>query len=585
MIYRELHSPLKAKEWTFAVTLIAPMVMADDRGGDSPVWSTVVNNDDFAPQSNQERFFSYNPPSVNRQGRVVFRARAKKPTAGVGNPVQNDESGHGGQHVHGIFSRDMQTLADIVTIASNQPPDDVLPEPNNITHPGPATFNEFPAFPRIDKSESMTAFRGQATPSWEVSMGDEAEKFGGTSGLYAGFIRTLTTAIRNIEAPFFPEYLVPQKALPAGTVVTHFEQFPRAPTPTANLVAFKGNYSVDNMPYTGVFYRKVTGLSQNDSVQMIASSATTCIPNYTPCVKFGSTAPPSAADKKVVFVGWDNEEQPQRGGIYWAEMKDKNPNLPADLIRPLIEINTTLVPGFDGVPLLEELRFVRLSETLSFDGQYLAFWGTWGDEVKTVILICPNEGNQAAIKYCKDYEEHKEVSVPVHQGIFVLNTYNGTLKMAARADSYSEYDDFLYWNFSGRPPGTGRHGEDGSVGDDFEEPRWRSNVFLAVDGPQVAFKARSHRLDDSGVWDDSTVDGIYLKNTQKNHSANRITLLNTLTPRKQLDPSAPADTVVKTLSIERDGYRNGWLVINASIAGLESETEENTWAGIYLTRP
>ncbi len=559
--------------------LIAPMAMSEGY----PIWSTVVNNDDLAPHSAQQHFFSYNPPSVNAQGIVVFRARAKNSNSGGENGPAPADSDQANPPVHGIFSRNMQDLTDIVTLASNQSPNDVLPEPNNITHPGPATFNEFPSFPRLDKFEPIAAFRGQSTPSWEVQTGGETEKSGGTSGVYTGFIDHLKTAIRNIEAPFFPEYLVPDSALPQGAFETHFEQFPGAPSPSVNLVAFKGNYSIDDVPYTGVFYRKVPGQSEVNTVQMIANSATTCIPDTQPCVKFGSTAPPSAVGKKMVFLGLNDEAHPEWGGIYLAEMKEKNPNDSERLLKPLVEINKTPVPDTDGNPVNESAVLTRLGESISFDGQYLAFWGAWGDEFKTVKMVCPDEGNRVLIAYCKENQDNKNVEVPVNQGIFVLNTNNGVLKMAAQ--THSRDDDFLYWNFSGRPPGMVNDHEGDDMTEDFEEPRWRSNAFLAVDGSRVAFKARAGYLDESsGLWDDSTIDGIYLKNTQDNQVA--ITLVNTLTPGNQLDPSAPAETIVATLGIERDGYRKGWLVINASMTAPESDAhEENSWAGIYLIRP
>ena len=36
---------------------------------------------------------------------------------------------------------------------------------------------------------------------------------------------------------------------------------------------------------------------------------------------------------------------------------------------------------------------------------------------------------------------------------------------------------------------------------------------------------------------------------------------------------------VTSVGIERDGLRNGWLAVAASMGD-----EENSWAGVYLTR-
>ncbi len=39
------------------------------------------------------------------------------------------------------------------------------------------------------------------------------------------------------------------------------------------------------------------------------------------------------------------------------------------------------------------------------------------------------------------------------------------------------------------------------------------------------------------------------------------------------------DLPIVALSIERDGFRNGWLAVSASMADAE-----NGWAGVYLTQ-
>ena len=161
--------------------------------------------------------------------------------------------------------------------------------------------------------------------------------------------------------------------------------------------------------------------------------------------------------------------------------------------------------------------------------------------------------------------------LPVHQGCFVHDTVSGqTTRVAATGDAYG---DFLYWTFSGRPPGVGEPDEG-----DQELPRWRSAAFtavfqgLAASRVQVAFKARR-----SG---EAVVDGLYLANLGGRRPG-ITTLVETGTPGTVLDPMAPAGAVVTTFGIERDGLRNGWLAISASM--LDEVTGE-AWAGVYVRR-
>jgi hypothetical protein len=180
-------------------------------------WRLVVDNNSSPPGIATEKFFSYNQPSVNDNGLVVFRARAKIPTGGQG----------GGEPTRGIFVRNMAKKSDIRTIASTKAPLDVVPAPNNVTKPKPATFNEFPAFPRIDKTSSTVAFRGQSQPSWEDPV---LGKLGGTTGLYINPNGNFMTGIRNLEvATGFNRFFVPSVVLSTPNVATRFDQFPGAP--------------------------------------------------------------------------------------------------------------------------------------------------------------------------------------------------------------------------------------------------------------------------------------------------------------------------------------------------------------------
>ena len=113
-----------------------------------------------------------------------------------------------------------------------------------------------------------------------------------------------------------------------------FDVFPGAPAVTGgNTIVFKGNFTVDNVGKTGVFYRTLAnepivledgtelapagGMSD---VVLIANNMETVIPGTNPPKIFGSTSPPSAANGQVVFAGFDNEEAPTLGGIYLAPL-------------------------------------------------------------------------------------------------------------------------------------------------------------------------------------------------------------------------------------------------------------------------
>jgi hypothetical protein len=91
-----------------ATTLAAPPEPADLD------WNVVVNNGSRIPGYPDRYFNSYNPPSVNAGGLVVFRARS---TGKQGGPVS------------GVFTRDMAVAdASIQKIADR---DTQVPEPNN----------------------------------------------------------------------------------------------------------------------------------------------------------------------------------------------------------------------------------------------------------------------------------------------------------------------------------------------------------------------------------------------------------------------------------------------------------------------
>ena len=89
--------------------------------GPAPTWRTVVNNGTAIPGYPGRFFNSYNPPSVNARGLVVFRARSTGRQQGP---------------VSGIFTRYVSGRREsaIEVIATR---DSEVPQPNNTTYPVP----------------------------------------------------------------------------------------------------------------------------------------------------------------------------------------------------------------------------------------------------------------------------------------------------------------------------------------------------------------------------------------------------------------------------------------------------------------
>jgi len=482
-------------------------------------FSTVINNGDLIP-STDKNFNSYNQPSINDNGLVVIRARSR---------------GGGGEPVSGIFTRDMLSLEPVQTLTTRN---SIVPAPNNTN----ATFNEFPSFPRIDSKSSMFAFRGQSQPVWNVidPTTDEIITKIGTSGIYTNQTGALKTGLSQLGQ--LSEFSYVQ--VPNTTPLTKFDQFPGAPSPTdGNIVAFKGNWTDEaGTGKTGVYFRNVVSEGGNSAVQLIADS-NTLIPGST--TTFGSTAPPSAASGQVVFLGVDNEENPTEGGIYRSLFSD-----PQNL-KSVISLNT-IVPG-----LVDPIT--KLGEALSFDGEYVGYWAALGNTTRSLTLTCPTEGNQALLNYCNSqYPDGFTTDVPQDQGIFITNVNNLETRLVAQTGE--NFSDFLFWNFSGRAPGNGEGDEEG----DLELARWRSTSFVAVDSSNLVFKALRE-----------SIQGMY---ASFGEGTSIEVVVETGMLGQVLDPEA-FGLPITSLGIERDGFRNGQLVINAAMAN-----EESSWAGIYYTK-
>ncbi|MDA8105852.1 MAG: hypothetical protein M0Z71_10790 [Nitrospiraceae bacterium] len=546
-------------------------------------WQVVVNNGDFIPTDLCDptvpnpttppcsKFNSYNQPSVSANQVVVIRARSR--------------GGQGmGQPVHGVFTRDMATASRVVKILDRNT---AVPQPNN-THYPPSNplltmFTEPPSFPRIDIWSDTVATRGNHQPVWTYTLNDGSDTRAGTTGVYTNPFGALITGASKLgPVPEFYFFEVPEAP------GTPFDVFPGAPAVTDSAtIVFKGNYTV-GASKTGVYYRDLvnspipldgTSLAPAGStnpIVLIANNTNTLIPGTS--TVFGSTAPPSAADRQAVFAGFDIEAAPTLGGIYLAPLTpyplDEQPDL------------TTLVSIGGQVPgESRRATFNRLGEGVSFDGRFVAFWGAWGTETKTLILQCPTEGNAARNIFCNgQYPDGFAVQVPVHQGIFVHDIRYGITSVVAK--SPKDFDDFVYWNFSGSVPGSGEG--------DGEPARWRSASFLAVSGLvdssltdatfHVALKARTGDVVEGAY--ENPVDGIYLR--QGPGQAKILTLVETGMDGTLIDPEAvyideeTGESVVlpvTEMGLERDGFRGNSLAINVSMG-----TEESGWAGVYLTQ-
>ena len=537
-------------------------------------WKVVVNNNDRIPPLEQRTFNSYNQPSVNANGLVVMRARSRG-----GPPL--------GPATHGIYTRDMSIAnSEIVRILDRTTS---VPHPNNLG----SSFAETPSFPRIDMHSATIATRGNHAPVHRYLLDDGSETRAGTTGIYTNAFDDLATGAAKLgHVPGFAFFGVPE----FGDIA--FEVFPGAPSVTnGNTIVFKANYTAEGMSRTGVYYRDLADSPAGGTSPsvMIANSAHTLIPGTE--VFFGSTAPPNAADSKVVFAGFDNEEAPTFGGIYLAPVQYQPP------LTTLVEIGDR-VPGLSNKNL-----FNAIGEGLAFDGRFVGFWGAWGNQTRTVKLYCKEEGNKDRIAYCNqalycaatgetlgepssvcDDENDPKFGrscyttrqIPANQGIFVHDTLTEKTFLVAKRGR--QFDDFLYWNYSGRVP-CASHGHSAEGGeDDGESIRWRSSAFVALSAGvgatfNTAFKARSGGLR-NGVYADP-VDGIYLRMGPGQSPI--ITVVDTTMNGQVLDPEAPPDSTIAEIGLEREGLRGRWFAINASME-VEGAEEEDGMAGIYITR-
>jgi hypothetical protein len=276
----------------------------------------------------------------------------------------------------------------------------------------------------------------------------------------------------------------------------------------------------------------------------------------------------------MYFVGLDNEDAPTMGGIYRAKMKDKD----SQKLETLVGIGTQVPGEAAGV------GFARIGEGLSVsaNANFVSFWGAWRiGETFSKTLVCPKDGNADLKKYCNDnYPAGLTVQIPKHQGIFAYDVKKKEILRIARTGA-DGLEDFLYWVFSGAPPGVGGGHEDGEDdGDENREPpRWRSSAFAAVSltskkSYAIAFKG-TRDTDYNGTTPGTP--GIFLRKG----TAPLVTVVKVGDSGYDIDTEAPKLSDVTAVGIERDGFRGQNLAITASMVW---EEESEGWAGVYVTQ-
>jgi hypothetical protein len=316
-------------------------------------------------------------------------------------------------------------------------------------------------------------------------------------------------------------------------------------------------------------------------IELIASSFTKIPGSET---YFGSTAPPSAGGKYAVFAGYDNEQEPTKGGIYRARLGNK-----PIVLETVVKIGDP-VPGES-----KNTKFDRFGEAISVssNGRHVLFWGGWGGS-RDVPLACPAEGNADMRAFCATLTPPGTTGqVPKYQGFFLRDMQGKTTIAIAKTGDLVDgrtIEDFVYWNFSGRVPGKGHGGEEDTE-ETLELARWRSTSFGAVSGTGApgmsVIKAKFEDNYDSL----SNEHALLLRDVKPSGVGDLVPLLRTGDLGSMVDPEAPAGAVISALGIERDGFRGNWLAINVSMlvptaevtaaAGGEESEEETGWAGIY----
>jgi len=526
-------------------------------------WDIIVNNNDKIPNGGLvdiRKFSSYNTASVNTDGFVVFGASSTEDGT-LPLPLQT-----------GIFVRDMFDNSTETGIIRRQAGSGTeVPNPNFNS----AEFDEFPSFPRMSIDEYNIATRGNYDQSL-LPIGDSVDNI----GIYFNLVtkddtsspsfRTGMATLGSISE--FSIFEVPGIFTPQGTA---FDIFPGSPAiQNDGTMAFKGNYE-DGIPKTGVFYRALDNEDRGGAGEVfLITNSDTGIPNCVLDATFEYISTPSIANNKAVFLGLDNEANPNCGGIYDAVLEFPGNGFPLGL--------ESLVTIGDEVPDTPLSRtFTTLGDDLSYDGNAVSFWGGWGDNNKTISLCCPENDLS---EYCKnddpdtingtetgdapldcDSGYYQNKTVPVNQGIFVYDGEDdGSITTVAKSSIINDDIDFVFWHYSGEPESS-------------DPPRWRASATSALSSKdRVAYKVKK----------DDTV-GIYVWN--RDDPDNDDVVAQTGDDCTTFDPDG-VSTVglglslsVDSVSIERDSFRGTRLVVTIT-CNPSNGIQEGNWGGIYMTR-
>lgn len=144
-------------------------------------WVTVVNAADAPPGAETLRYFSFNQPSVNRLGTVVFRGRARGSTGG------EQAQSEGGGPLTGVWFRSLCSSEGILTKMVDR--NTLVPAPNS----NGVNFRETPSIPRIDADFDFMATRGNHQPVETVTLPDTTTTNPASeswAGIYATFVPT-----------------------------------------------------------------------------------------------------------------------------------------------------------------------------------------------------------------------------------------------------------------------------------------------------------------------------------------------------------------------------------------------------------
>ncbi len=147
------------------------------------------------------------------------------------------------------------------------------------------------------------------------------------------------------------------------------------------------------------------------------------------------------------------------------------------------------------------------------------------------------------------------MQVPVHQGIFVHNIDSGQTILIAKTGK--DFNDFLFWNYSGRVPGTGGgsgEGDEGDAENRYDGALRPSSLFRGPATRPLTLSLKQPRKIERG----GEITGIYRgwQGTTKT-----LPVLDTTMSGQVLDSNADQRWLITELGMERDSFRNGWLVI------------------------